>query len=166
MSNYDLAKVDQVFVNGRRAVRARFPNANPETMGLHTVPSGYVGNAEKWLPPIKHAPAIEVQISAPTRPASRFPGFAIGIGGSVSQFDPPESFWGTQNPYHGSVNYTYVVPSGLQYSEELEINNRSWKNPSTGILHTFQSGHWGNWMYKLDSRNEVKSFLCDLSIFE
>ena len=149
-----------MFVNGRRAVRARFPNANPETMGLHTIPSGYVESAEKWLPPIKHDSATEIHLSSPNRAASLFPGFGLGIGGPVSQFNPPQSYWGTKNPFGGG-GATYTVPSGLQYSEELEINTRPWKNPSTGIIHAFHGAHWGNWMYKLDSRDEVKC----LSVF-
>jgi hypothetical protein len=32
-----------LFVGGRRAIRARYPNANPETQGLHTPQSGYLG---------------------------------------------------------------------------------------------------------------------------
>ena len=123
-------------------------------MGLHTVPTGYVKDAVKWLPPKKSEDASEVHIGSPVRPKSLFPGFQIGIGGAVSQFDPPQSYWGTKNPVGGGGR-VYQVPSGLQYNDQLEMNLRSWKNASTGIVHAYQHYHWGNWMYKLNSRNEV-----------
>ncbi|XP_057307634.1 uncharacterized protein LOC130645612 [Hydractinia symbiolongicarpus] len=52
LTDFQLSKFDQIFINGRRAVRARFPNVNPEIMGLHTIPTGYVPIASKWLPHI------------------------------------------------------------------------------------------------------------------
>jgi len=54
----------------------------------------------------------------------------------------------------GGGGSQYSVPSGLQYADDLEMNNRTWKNASTGIVHAFQHYHWGNWMYKLDGRDE------------
>ena len=150
-------KVEDVFINNRRAIRARFPNANPETMGLHTIPTGYVKTAKSWLPPHTTSDAAEIHIQSPTRPASLFGGFVTGIGGPVHQFDPPRSYWATKNPVGGGGD-TYRVPSGLEYSADLEINLRSWKNASTGIVHCYQHYHWGNWMYRLDSRNEVRFF--------
>ncbi|XP_057307631.1 uncharacterized protein LOC130645609 isoform X2 [Hydractinia symbiolongicarpus] len=153
LSSANLKKVDQVFINGRRAVKARFPNANPETMGLHTIPTGYVESAEEWLPPLKKPAATEIHIEVPLREASLFPKFYIGVDGPVNQFDPPQSYWATKNPFGGGGS-TYEVPSGLKYSSNLEMHLRSWKNPSTGIVHCYQNYHWGNWMYKLDSRDE------------
>ena len=94
LSKYALDKVDSVFIKGRRAIRARFPNGNPETMGLHTTPTGYVSNAVKWLPPTPTGDALEVHIATPHRDATLFPSFQIGIGGPVHQFDPPQSYWG------------------------------------------------------------------------
>ena len=38
---------NQLFIDGRRAVRARYPNGNPETTGLHTDPTGYFSAAEQ-----------------------------------------------------------------------------------------------------------------------
>ena len=31
-----------LFINDRRAIRARYPDGIPETMGLHTSPTGYL----------------------------------------------------------------------------------------------------------------------------
>ena len=49
-----------LFINGRRAVRARYPDGNPETMGLHTNPTGYVSKADRWLPPENKGDATEI----------------------------------------------------------------------------------------------------------
>ena len=142
-----------LFINNRRAVRARYPDGNPETSGLHTVPTGYVPAAERWLPPATKEPGEEILIASPNRTGSYFPFFQIGVGGSVSLFNPPQSYWGTANP-SGGGGFTYRVPTGLQFSSNLSIADRTWSNPSTGVVHTFHCKHWGGWQFKLDGRND------------
>ena len=141
-----------LFINGRRVVRARYPDGNPEFMGLYTVPTGYVSAAERWLPPVPHAPAKEIHISFPQRNHTHFPEFQLGIGGPVSAFDPPESYWGTKEPTGGGGR-TYTIPSGLQYSKDEAFVNRTWKRPETGVVHALQCGHWGNWMFPVEERD-------------
>lgn len=123
-------------------------------MGLHTVPTGYVEKAEKWLPANPSGKPTEVFIKSPVRSDTLFPNFYYGMDGTVSQFDPPYSYWGVSKPVGGGGS-TYSVPSGLQYSTQLEINLRTWKNASTGVVHAMQHYHWGNWMFRLDKRDEV-----------
>ncbi|XP_065906254.1 uncharacterized protein [Dysidea avara] len=142
-----------LFINSRRAVRARYPDGNPETSGLHTNPTGYVPAAERWLPPATKEPGEEIFIRSPNRTGSYFPFFQIGKGGSVSVFNPPQSYWGTANP-SGGGGFTYRVPTGLQFSSNLSIADRTWSNPSTGVVHTFHCKHWGGWQFKLDGRND------------
>ena len=144
-----------LFLNGRRAVRARYPNGNPETMGLHTHPSGYVASAVSWLPPVKKPPAEEIHIDDPQRNGTHFPHFNIGIGGPVDVFDPPKSYWGTSDPVGGDGS-TYTITTGLVYSEKEDFASRSWKNPKTGVVHAFHCQHWGNWQFAIDGRDEDK----------
>src|SRR5688572_11693864 len=50
--------LNELFVNGRRAVRARYPNGNPETQGLWTVNNtGYVPPPPlgSWVAPVPPA---------------------------------------------------------------------------------------------------------------
>ena len=143
----------QLFIGGRRAVRARYPNGNPETMGLYTNPTGYYPNVDKWFPG-KRIPGSLVMIESPNRNGTHFPYFSIGIGGSVSVFDPPESYWGTAKPTGGGGS-TYVLPVGMQYPVDVDFVNRTWSNPSTGELHTFQGPRWGGWIFQLDKRDEA-----------
>ena len=140
-----------LFIDGRRAVRARYPNGNPETTGLHTDPTGYT-TAVKWLPPVKKPPAYEVHIESPTRDGTHFPTFQIGIGGPVDSFKPPESYWGTASPAGGG-GFTYIIPTGLVYKTNEDFVNRKWSEPSTGVLHALHCEYWGGWQFAIDDRN-------------
>ena len=142
-----------LFLNGRRAVRARYPDGNPETMGLHTDPTGYVASAVSWLPPVKKPPAEEILIDTPQRNGTHFPQFILGVGGPVDVFDPPESYWGTSDPVGGDGS-TYTIPTGLVYSSDEEFATRSWQNPKTGVVHAFHCQYWGGWQFAVDNRNE------------
>ena len=147
----------QLFINGRRAVRARYPNGNPETMGAHTNPTGYYPNADTWHTP-KAVPGDLILINDPSRNETHFPYFNIGVGGSVSVFDPPESYWGTASPTGGGGR-TYTVPTAMQYPADVEFVNRTWSNPSKGELHTFQGLRWGGWIFQIDKRDETNRSL-------
>ena len=141
-----------LFINGRRAIRARYPDGNPETMGLHTNPTGYVTQAARWLPPEDKPAATEVDLDSPERLGTYFPAFQIGIGGPVNVFDPPESYWGTKDPAGGG-GATYKVPTGLWYFPDEGFANRTWEKPETGVVHAFHCGHWANWQFAIDGRN-------------
>ena len=143
-----------LFINGRRAVRARYPSGNPETMGLHTNPTGLVSEAVKWLPPVPKDPADEIHIPCPELSNTHFPNFSIGIGGPAAAFSPPESYWATKNPVgSGGGQYTYHITTGLVYSPDEEFARRTWKRPETGVVHAFHCQHWGNWQFAIDSRD-------------
>ena len=142
-----------LFINDRRTIRARYPDGNPETMGLHTSPTGYVSGAESWLPPQEKPAAEEIHIQSPIRNGTHFPEFSLGIGGPVNVFDPPESYWGTKSPAGGGGS-TYKITTGLVYSPDEGFVNRTWNNPYTGIVHAFHCGYWGNWQFQVASRDE------------
>ena len=147
-----------LFLKGRRAVRARYPDGNPETTGLHTNPTGYVPKADSWLPPAPQGDALEIHLESPIRNGTRFPQFQLGIDGPVSAFDPPESYWGLKAPTGGAA-HVYVIPTGLQYLSNVEFVNRTWKQPETGVVHAFQCHHWGNWQFQLSGRDMEKKQL-------
>ena len=142
---------NELFINGRRAVRARYPNGNPETTGLHTDPTGYFPAANHWYHVLPD-PGIAFVVNNPNRNGTHFPYFSVGEGGSVSVFDPPESYWGVAQPDAGE---TYAVPIGMQYPLNVSFVNRSWSDPSTGELRTFQGERWGGWIFKIDQRDEA-----------
>lgn len=152
LSSQNPTPFSSFFMNGRRAVRARYPDGNPETIGMHTNPTGYVPSAESWLPPVQKPPAKEIHISSPIRANTDFPTFQIGIGGPVDVFDPPKSYWGTKNPVGGG-GATFTLPSGLRYSADEDFVDREWAHPETGVLHTFMCQYWGNWIFAIEDRN-------------
>jgi hypothetical protein len=144
-----------LFLNGHRATRARYPNSNPETMGLHTYPTGYMSSAVKWLPPKEMPPAEEVNIATPKISRVFYGYYNIGIGGPVEAFDPPKSYWGLTDPAQRNDVLVYKVPTGLEYSPSEEFSTRMWKNPTTGVVHAYHGIHWGNWQFKIDDCNYV-----------
>eukprot|EP00696_Hemimastix_kukwesjijk_P008468 gnl/Hemi2/20698_TR6856_c0_g1_i1.p1 gnl/Hemi2/20698_TR6856_c0_g1~~gnl/Hemi2/20698_TR6856_c0_g1_i1.p1 ORF type:complete len:814 (+),score=271.94 gnl/Hemi2/20698_TR6856_c0_g1_i1:155-2596(+) len=146
-----------LFVNERRAIRARFPNANPEIQGLHTPPAtGWVPNAPSWLAPRPPAPGgQDLLITTPQRNGTNFPYFQVGIGGAASVFNPPISYWGFSNPDAGSQ---FQVPSGLVYNASTFTTKR-WANPKTAIVHAFHGGHWGGWQFEVTGRNDATNTL-------
>ena len=153
LSDQDPTPFTTLFLNGRRAVRARYPDGNPETMGLHTDPTGYT-HAMKWLPHVEKPPADEIHIDSPQRNGTHFPHFLIGVGGPVDVFDPPESYWGTSAPVGGGGS-TYRITTGLEYSNYEDFVKRTWQNPKTGVVHAFHCHYWGNWQFAIDDRDEA-----------
>ena len=153
LSSQHPSNFTSLFINGRRAVRARYPDGNPETMGLHTNPTGYVPSADQWLPPKEYPDATEIDVGSPIREGVYFPQFRVGIGGPVSMFNPPVSYWGVKTPTAGN---RYEVPSGLQYPADVGFVNRTWSRPETGVVHAFHCEHWGNWQFQLSGRDSSK----------
>ena len=143
----------QLFIDGRRAVRARYPNGNPETTGLHTDPTGYFSTADEWYNRLPHV-GTTIFIPDPNRNGTHFPCFSLGEGGSVSVFDPPTSYWGTAKPVGGGGSI-YEVPYGMRYPSNISFVKRSWSDPSTGELRTFQGRRWGGWIFQIDKRDEA-----------
>ena len=136
--------LNELFINGRRAVRARWPNVvSSETQGLWTLnATGYVSSAAAWLAPWAPAtPPITVQVASPQRapPATNFPQHQLGLGGGAAVFTPPKSFWATASPPAGD---TYVVPAGLVW-DPATWTNRTYAQPDTGFVHAMHGFYWG-----------------------
>ena len=153
LKDQDPKKFSTLFLNERRAVRARYPDGNPETMGLYTSPTGYVPSAMSWLPPLDYPPSKEI-IESPQRYGTHFPRFQLGVNGSVQNFHPPESYWGTANPANSGL--TYSIVTGLIYSSDEWIADQNWIRPDTGVVHAFHCLHWGNWIFAVDKQDKDK----------
>lgn len=149
--------LNQMWVNGKRQIRARYPNGDPEVQGLHTTPTGYVNGAKSWIPPKTNIPkATEVVVTSLNR-EGYFPQYQMGISGPASVFTPPTSFWALANP-PGGGGATYVIPQGLTYDPATFSSHvASWKKPTEGLVHAFHNGHWGNWMFTIDHVNATSN---------
>jgi hypothetical protein len=108
-SSVNLDHFNELYIDGRRAIVAKYPNGDPSTQGLYAHDSGFSHGAESWVPPI-HNPSVEIHVQEPSRNGTVFTNYQLGEGGGASVFNPPSNFWSTASPPAG---HNYVVPRGL-----------------------------------------------------
>lgn len=125
---------DQLFMNGRRITRARYPNANPE---LQLSPEGFM-NPAAWAGANPYPDPSETHIPNVRSFDPWFPNFQWGTNGTVQNFTTG-SFWGTRSPPAGGQ---YSVPGGVTMPGGVP-GAGAWKAPTEAIVHAFQGGHWG-----------------------
>ena len=56
----------------------------------------------------------------------------------------------------------YVVPAGVVYGAEAAAFSErasSWGNASTGHVHAFHGGYWGNWVFEIKSHDAANRTL-------
>jgi hypothetical protein len=135
-----VADFDQLFMNGRRITRARYPNANPET---DLSPAGYMSPAG-WAGANSYPAPQETHINGVRAFDPWFPNFQWGTEGTVANFTTG-SFWGTRSPPAGGQ---YSVPSGVTMPAGVPSAG-AWATPTEAIVHAFQGGHWGDWAFKV-----------------
>ena len=144
-SNVTFASITGLRVNGKRAIRARYPNADPE-LGF-----GSTLTAEKWLHSmLPTKPDKEINPSKPYRNSSAsFTKFDLGIGGPCKNFDPPAGYWCATNIGGGGA-HVYKIPSGMVATKKT-LPNSPYKNPKGVIVQAWRPGHWASWMFEVGS---------------
>jgi hypothetical protein len=135
---------DQLFVDGRREVRARYPNGDPETTGLHTMDTGYISEGS-WSSKRTPTPAKKESIVALISPKSMrhapsFPIFSMGFDGLCERYAKNRSKWGG-TPRPTEVSCSDKSMTGANYSQPCKRFN--WAKPTTGVVHAYHGGHWG-----------------------
>ena len=130
-------------INMKRAIRARYPNADPE-LGF-----GSSLTANKWLPPtLPSQPDKEVNPDTPLRNSSdSFQKYQLGIGGPCKYFDPPAGYWCGSKTSGGGA-FTYKIPSGM-VADKSKLPNSPYKNPKGAVVQTWRPGHWASWMFEV-----------------
>jgi hypothetical protein len=167
---------NSLFLAGARAIRARFPNANPET---DIVPTGYT-RATAWLPP-QNPRTVLVQANPllgtlPRRvcppdactqggPQGSGPPWAIfccffwGSNGTVENFTTG-SFWGVHPGPPGGP--TYRTPGGLVAGPDLQPRLHTWVDAADApLVHAFHGSYWGDWAFSvsgIDAANGTVTF--------
>jgi hypothetical protein len=136
-----------MFADGNRIWPARYPSSNPMTTGLYTATTGWVNSAAGYVPPAPQPPATEIHLAEPLRNGTHFPQYQLGIGGAVSQFQPPESFWALAAPPGGGGS-TYTIPRGVVYQSSVFSRNVGAWNVSRLLANgahvfSYHDGHWG-----------------------
>ncbi|UJR20272.1 hypothetical protein I4U23_023403 [Adineta vaga] len=144
---------NELYVDDRRAIVAKYPNGDPSTQGLYATDPGFSYGSQSWIPPIHH-PSVEIHVQEPHRDGTTFPYYQLGVGGGASVFNPPSNFWSTASPPAGD---NYVVPGGLVVKNNVLPHIQQWSNPSTGFVHAFHSGYWGSWIFEIESVNSSQN---------
>jgi hypothetical protein len=151
----------------RRAVRARFPNGNPEDLsGL--MPNGFT-KAASWLPPQQPATALtqlNPQLGTQRRaacpadactsggPRGAGPPWAIfccffwGWNGTAENFTTG-SFWGVSPGPPGGA--TVRTPGGLVVGSDLAPRLAAWARPTEAVWTAFHGSYWGSWSWSTRS---------------
>ncbi|CAF1130719.1 unnamed protein product [Rotaria magnacalcarata] len=87
-SYINLEQFNELYIDGRRAIVAKYPSGDLSIQGLYAKDPGFSYNVSRWLPPtINKSPC-----------------------GGASVFNPPSNFWSTDSPPCGN---NYAVPRGL-----------------------------------------------------
>ncbi|CAF1363672.1 unnamed protein product [Adineta steineri] len=152
-SSLNLDQFNELYIDGRRAIVAKYPNGDPSTQGLYAQDPGFSYESQSWISPI-HNPSVEIHIQEPYRNGTVFTNYQLGVGGGASVFNPPTNFWSTASPPAGN---NYVVPRGLVVKNDALPHMRNWSDPTTGFLHTFHSGYWGGWIFEIASSNSTQN---------
>ena len=149
--------------NGKRAIRARWPNGDPETQ---LFPDGWSAATVKWLPPQTFSiPAESIVVATPNRsqegPCTSVNGYCnyvTGVGGACEGygFQPPSGYWCNANPPRGQT-YSTSFPSGLSYNASLAFEGRTWPSfkPNRSIINAFRQGHWFSYVFLIDQYNST-----------
>ena len=146
-SYVNLDRFNELYIDGRRAIVAKYPNGDPSTQGLHTKDSGFSFDAKSWVPPVV-VPSLAVHVQEPNRNGTAFPNYHISIGGGMSDFNPPYGF-----------RDTHFVPRGLNVKQGALPHLANWTKPTTGYLHAFHSAYWGTWIFQIASINTTENGL-------
>jgi hypothetical protein len=150
-NSVNLDEFNELYIDGQRAIVAKYPNGDPSTQGLYAANPGYSNDSESWLSPV-HIPSVDIQIQSPSRDGTVFPYYQLGLGGGASVFNPPANFWSTASPPAG-INY--AVPGGFTVKNGALPHLSNWTNPSTGFVHTFHGGFWGGWIFEIASSSSA-----------
>eukprot|EP01084_Bolivina_argentea_P180090 311129_1 len=138
--------INSLRVNGKRAIRARYPNAIPETQGFSSEL-----DAVSWFPSILPAnPDQNINPSTPVRNDTTqnwFQTYSLGIGGSCENFYPKAGYW-CANTTNGGGAFTYQIPSGLTYNSTL-LPNTPYADGSQLIVQAWRPAYWASWMFEV-----------------
>jgi hypothetical protein len=141
----NLDQFNELYIDERRAIVAKYPNGDPATQGLYAKNPGFSYDYQSWVPPV-HNSTVDIHVQSPNRSGTNFVNYHIGLGGGASVFNPPYSFWGS-----------HTVPRGLTVKDGGLPHLSNWSNPTTGFVHALHSGYWGSWVFEIASSNSTQN---------
>ena len=148
IADLDIDSIPGLRVNTKRAIRARYPNADPE------IGFGSRLAATEWLKPtVPSKPDSEYYPETPLRNTTpnMFQRYYLGIGGPCEHFTPPAGYWcGTRGA--GGGPKTYTIPSGIVVNQTV-LPHSPYKDPTTGIVQAWRVYHWASWMFEIGNHD-------------
>jgi hypothetical protein len=142
-NSVNLDQFNELYIDGRRAIVAKYPNGDPSTHGLHTKDSGFSNESKSWVPPIV-IPSMVMHVQTPNRSGTMYPNYQVSIGGGMSDFNPPYGF-----------RDTHFVPRGLIVKTGALPHLSNWSKPTTGFVHAFHSAYWSSWVFEIALSNST-----------
>jgi len=144
LSSTGIDDIKGFHVNGKRAIRARYPNADPE-FGF-----GSKLKAKSFLPVKPPSEFIDVYPNAPIRnTSSSFTHFVLGIGGPCQFFTPPAGYWCGKHTQGGGGAQYRGTPGGINYDKSV-LPNSPYKNATGAVIQMWRPAHWSSWMFEVD----------------
>ena len=149
--------VTALHVNGLRATRARFPNANAE---IDLFPTGYVMTAQAWTRPqyrgqtcdsdMQCGTSVNVTIAVNDTWHGMYQNWTVGYGGTCEQYDPPYSPWCSGDFYleRQFPEMHTRHPAGVTTASLPHV---PYKRAEGGLVHAWRPGHWYTWMFEVAS---------------
>ena len=156
-----LSPLTRLYFEGVPGTRARFPNADSNTQGLHTNTgskrrpknTGYT-KTNKWLQKRKARPKQVLKSGELRVGQTRYSRFIAATGGAgANMFSPSFSYWAHPAPVGGG-GCTFQVPQGLQFKEN-SLKRLDSKTANNMFVHAFPKLHWANWIFSV-KRMDVK----------
>jgi hypothetical protein len=139
----NLEQFNELYIDGIRAIVAKYPNGDPSTKGLYANDTGFSNDSQSWIRSL-FSPGADIHVQAPNRSGTAFPNYHLIVGGRASVFNPPRSFW-----------VGYGIPRGFTVKNGALPHLSNWSNPTTGYVHAFHGGFWGSWMFEIASSNST-----------
>jgi len=149
------APADGLRVNGKRAIRARWPNGDPE---YQLFPAGWSADHAYKAPAARLHEPTGITVNLPNRStegyscasSSGYCYYSTGVGGACAQFgyEPPSGYWCNADPPRGKT-YTVAFPSGVSSAALGQRRWAHWK-PNETVVNAFRSGHWFSYVWLVD----------------
>jgi hypothetical protein len=135
----NLDQFNELYIDGRRAIVAKYPNGDPSTKGLYVNDTGFSNDSQSWIRSV-FPPGAEIHVQSPNRSGTVFPNYHLFVGSHASNFNPSRSFWAG-----------YSTPRGFTVKNGALPHLSNWSNATTGYVHAFHGGLWGSWVFEIAS---------------
>ncbi len=143
-------------VDGKRGIRARWPNGDPE---YQLFPDGWVAD-NGWQKPKTFPQTENIEVMSPNRstegPCASVNGYCYyttGVGGACAGygFEPPSGYWCLTDPPRGK-GYSVAFPSALDYNAKGASKDFQWASfkPNRTVINAFRQGHWFSYVFLVD----------------